>query len=359
LVATAKRAKADLLVVASPRKNALLQRLAGSVAERIAQNATIPTLVVREDESLLAWTRGDRPLHIAVGYDFSTSADAALRFAAALRTIGPCRITVTYVSWPPNETLRFGIGGDTSKPGNAPEVQRLLERDLKERCNAVFGSELVEVRVISSWTREDSKLIELATDEHADLLIVGTNQRTGLDRFWLGSVSRAVLRHAAMNVICVPLAEYIPAPDAAVPTFERVLVPIDFSKSAVRAIPIALSAVKRGGEVRLLHVMRPIGGFRSKDKNRKRRRAEIHKRIAAELQGLIPLETHEREVQNRVEVVEHEHPSIAISQAAERFGADLICLGSQGKSSLKKKLLGSVTQSVMRRSKRPVLVVRN
>ena len=358
LAATAKRTKADLVVVASARKNALLQRLAGSVAERTAQNSTVPTLVVREDESLLAWTRGEQRLHILVGYDFSTSADAALRFAATLRTIGPCRITVTYVSWPPNETLRFGIGADTSKPGNAPEVQRLLERDLKERCNAVFGTEPVEVRVISSWTREDSKLIELTTDEHADLLIVGTNQRMGLDRFWLGSVSRAVLRHAAMNVICVPLAEGIPAPDAAAPTFERVLVPIDFYKSAVRAIPIALRAVKRGGEVRLLHVMRPIGGFRSKDKNRKRRRAEIHKKIAAELQRLIPL-NQEREVQNRVEVVEHEHPSIAISQAAERFGADLICLGSQGKSSLKKKLLGSVTQSVMRRSKRPVLVIRN
>src|SRR5690349_11234306 len=160
LAATAKRTKADLVVVASARKNALLQRLAGSVAERTAQNSSVPTLVVREDESLLAWTRGDRPLHISVGYDFSTSADAALRFAATLRTIGPCRITVTYVSWPPNETLRFGIGADTSKPGNAPEVQRLLERDLKERCNAVFGAEPVEVRVISSWTGEDSKLIE-------------------------------------------------------------------------------------------------------------------------------------------------------------------------------------------------------
>ena len=359
LVATAKRTKADLVVVASARKNSLLQRLAGSVAERTAQNATVPTLVVREDESLLAWTRGDRLLRISIGYDFSASADAALRFAAELQTIGPCRITVAYVSWPPNETLRFGIGGDTSKPGNAPEVQRLLERDLKERCDAVFGKELVEIRVISDWTREDLKLIELATDEHADLIIVGTNQRTGLDRFWLGSVSRAVLRHAPMNVICVPLADSIVTRDTGIPAFERVLVPIDFSESAARAIPVAFSAVKRGGEVRLLHVMRPIGGFRSKHKNGKRRRAEIHKRISSELRGLIPLETHGREVENGVEVVEHEHPSVAISQAAERFGADLICLGSQGKSSLKKKLLGSVTESVMRRSKRPVLVIRN
>ncbi len=230
LVATAKRTKADLVVVASARKNALLQRLAGSVAERTAQNATVPTLVVREHESLLAWTRGERSLHISIGYDFSASADAALRFAATLLKISPCRITVTYVSWPSNKTIRFGIGGDTSRPGNTPDVDKLLERDLKEKCDAVFGSEPVEIRVIPTGTREHAKLIDAAINDHADVIIVGTNQRTGLDRFWLGSVSRAILRHAPMNVICVPIVsmgDAIPDGDA-VSSFKRVLVPIDF-----------------------------------------------------------------------------------------------------------------------------------
>lgn len=49
----------------------------------------------------------------------------------------------------------------------------------------------------------------------------------------------------------------------------------------------------------------------------------------------------------------------AICQAAERSGAELICIGSRGRSGLKKKLLGSVTESVMRRSSRPVLVIQS
>ena len=44
--------------------------------------------------------------------------------------------------------------------------------------------------------------------------------------------------------------------------------------------------------------------------------------------------------------------------AAERFGADLICMGSRGRSGLTKVLLGSVAQGVMAQSKRPVLVLR-
>ena len=256
LVAAAKTFNADLVIVASGRKSAPVQMLAGSVAERTAQNATVPTLVIREHESLLAWTRGERPLQISIGYDFSASADAALRFAATLRSIGPCLITVTYVSWPPNETLRFGIGGDTSKPGNTKDVDKLLERDLKEKCDAVFGSESVEIRVIPTWTREQAKLIEAAINNQADMIIVGTNQRTGLDRFWLGSVSRAILRQAPMNVICVPtvsIGDGVADCDKTVAGFQRVLVPIDFSEASAKSVHLAFKAVKQGGELCLLH----------------------------------------------------------------------------------------------------------
>ena len=57
-------------------------------------------------------------------------------------------------------------------------------------------------------------------------------------------------------------------------------------------------------------------------------------------------------------MTEHTQPAMAICQAAERFGADLICMGSRGRSGLTKVLLGSVAQGVMAQSKRPVLVLR-
>jgi nucleotide-binding universal stress UspA family protein len=358
LVASAKRTDADLIVVASAKKKAPARWMGASVAERTAQHATVPTLIVREEESLLAWTRGERPLHVFIGYDFSASADEALRFAAALRKFGPCRITVAYVSWPPNETLRFGIGGDTSMPGNTPDVEKLLERDLKEKCTTVFGSEPVEIRVIPTWTREDAKLLEDAANGHADVILVGTNQRNGLDRFWLGSVSRAILRHAPMNVICVPVGKQIANKGGGSSDFERILVPIDFSESSAKAISLAFSAVKQGGEVRLLHVLPPTGGFGFKDESATQRSAEMRKKVSADLRALAN-PNRKRRVRKRVEVVEHQHPSMAIAQAAERFGADLICVGVQKRAELKKRLFGSTTKSLMKRSSRPVMIVQS
>jgi nucleotide-binding universal stress UspA family protein len=57
-------------------------------------------------------------------------------------------------------------------------------------------------------------------------------------------------------------------------------------------------------------------------------------------------------------VVEHEDPAAGITREAERFGADVIVMGSQGRSALGRVVLGSVAQSVMASSKRPVFIVR-
>ena len=51
-------------------------------------------------------------------------------------------------------------------------------------------------------------------------------------------------------------------------------------------------------------------------------------------------------------------PAEAIAQEAERFRADAICLASHGRTGLGKAFLGSVTEGVMTRSRRPVLIVR-
>jgi nucleotide-binding universal stress UspA family protein len=156
-----------------------------------------------------------------------------------------------------------------------------------------------------------------------------------------------------MNIACIPLGSTAATPAAQALAFKRVLVPTDFSLAGDRAVAQAFRAAKSGGEVCLLHVVRPTTGFRSNGKRSRRRQ----KSILAELQRLIPIMARERGVQNRLEVVEHEHPSVAICQAAERFGADLICLGKPKESGLRTKVFGSTARSVMRRSSRPVLVI--
>ncbi len=359
LANAAQASKADLVVVSTIGPVSPSRWLVGSVAEKTAQLSKVPTLVVRDHESLLSWAKGKRTLKVFVGYDFSASADAALHWVASLKQIGVCRTVVTYVSWPPKETWRFGVGGHSSLTENDLVVRTLLERDLKERCAQAFGLGMPKLRVVSSWGPVEERLIELAKAEAADLIVLGTNQRHGLSRYWLGSVSRGVLHHAPTNVVCVPAAdERDPAADR-IPAYRRVLVPTDFSKHGNRAITFACGAVPRGGEVCLVHVIPPVGGFRPEAEVKDGPKAKRKQELMARLEALVPEEARSRGIRSRVEIVEHQHPDAAISQAAERFAADLICIGSRGRSGLKKKLLGSVTEALMRRSKRPVLVIRD
>lgn len=358
LANAAQPSKTDLIIVSSIGQFAPSRWLVGSVAEKTAQLAQVPTLVVRDHESLLDWAKGKRTLKVFVGYDFSASSDAALHWVASLRNIGACRVTVAYLSWPPKETWRMGIGGHEPLADNPPEVQALLVRDLMERCQQAFGKTKPKLHVVSHWGSVEERLIELAKAEAADLIVLGTNQRHGLSRFWLGSASRGVLHNASMNVACVPAAAELNPAAETIPAYRRVLVPTDFSKQGNRAIAFAYGAARRGGEVCLVHVIRPTGGFKPRTESANAPNAKRKQELAARLESLIPDDALSRGIRSKVEVVEHEHPAVAIDQAAERCGADLICIGSRGRSGIRKKLLGSVTEALMRRSSRPLLLVR-
>jgi nucleotide-binding universal stress UspA family protein len=77
-------------------------------------------------------------------------------------------------------------------------------------------------------------------------------------------------------------------------------------------------------------------------------KAEI--RFQFEQAGLPPLTV-------RMEVVEGWSIPEQILASADRLGADLIIMGTHGRSGLRRALMGSVAEEVLRRSHRPVLVV--
>ncbi len=69
------------------------QRCGAHSAERLGSN-----VVVREPESLITWARDARELRVLLGYDFSASADAALRWIVRLIEAGPCALTAIMLS---------------------------------------------------------------------------------------------------------------------------------------------------------------------------------------------------------------------------------------------------------------------
>jgi len=87
-----------------------------------------------------------------------------------------------------------------------PDVSALQKAQLM-RANALVERAAKELRAagfkVTTAVEEGdpkTKIIDQAAEWHADLIIVGSHGRKGLDRFLLGSVSEAVARHARCSV---------------------------------------------------------------------------------------------------------------------------------------------------------------
>ena len=321
--------------------------LLGNVAERIAETSPVATLVVRAAEPLVAWANEERPLKIFVAVDFTATSEAALRWVAEWRAMKPCEITVGYVHHLARERGELSIFGGPGLIDLTPPARAGLEHDLREKASRLLGV-VPAIRVGSGTARVDAQLIALATENGADLLVLGVHQWRNLERVWHASISRRVLHDAPMSVLCVPTPPASPGAAATIPTFSRVLVTTDFSEHAAHAIPCAYAALAREGTVCFLHVAKP-GNADEKGG---------HGALEAKLRALIPAEAEKRGVATEVRIVESSDAGKAICEAADRFCADLVCLGSHGRSGLVAAVLGSVAQAVIARSRCPVLVVR-
>ena len=364
LVRRAKPATCRMVVVSSLGKRGAARWLLGSVSERTAERAPVPTLVVRDAAPLEAWTRGERPLKVFVAFNFTATSEAALRWVKELLAIGPCDIVIGLINGVPEQRARLGGTGPLPLENNPPEVQAILERDLTARATELLGSGSFRTRIEANWGRPDVRLAEMAKEERADLIVVGSHQFQGFERMWHTSASRGLLQGAAMSVAVVPLAHPKSRDLGIARSVQRVLVTTDFSDVANHAIPHAYSLVHRGGTVHLVHVIHPhelpggkyLQGLQDGQFDAKH--AKVVKACAGKLRALIPAESIARGICSEIEVAEHAQAATAILQAGERLAVDVICLGTHGSSGLLKTFLGSVTQEVLAKGTRPILVVR-
>jgi len=348
---------ASLIIVSHHGQRAPRWRI-GNVAERVVQAARCPVLVLRSPDPLAAWARGERSLRVLLGLDFSPPSDAAVAWVRKLRSLGSCEVVAAHHYWGADAHVRYGVPLSPDSEVT-PEVEEALRRDLTARLGDMPGTGAVWVHLDPGMSRPAESLVALARKEEADLIVVGTHQRTGASKWWYGSVSQRIVHDAPVSVLCVPASA---ASTLTIPEVRRVLAPTDLSDVGVSAIRHAYSIVPAGGAVYLLHVLEPVGGtpplyaqYVSPPGS------PVHTpeqdRLAEVLRGLIPPEAAVRGISTRVEVVHGRKVSEAINQAAERLNCDVICLATHGRSGLSKALAGSVAQEVLQSSSRPVLLV--
>ncbi len=342
LVEVARRAHSVLLVVASLGQTRRHARwLLGSVAERVAQAASMPVLVVRNGRGLIEWASGTRALRLLVGVDDGAAARAALDWAGTLRQQAPCDLRIVRIVMPSEAHTRLGVPPPVPLEGLRPTVERLLRRDLRRWAGHVPGEGDVSWLVEGNWGRVDSPLLHEARRTAADVVVVGTNQRAGLARAWQGSVSRHVLHAAEGDVVTVPASC---RRLTGVARHDRVLVGTDFSDLANRAISVAYGLVPRHGVVHLAHVAEAFD-------------AAAEKAARDRLAALVPTDASARGVVTVLEVVGARNVADALLQLGARRGVDAICMATHGRTGASQAMLGSVAQQVVQQARCPVVLL--
>ena len=145
--------------------------------------------------------------------------------------------------------------------------------------------------------------------------------------------------------------------------FKTILLATDGSPASTRAAQLAVDLVRTcGARLTALYVIDPypylgVGesnplGFQAYMSSAYDHAAQAHAKVAALCaKDGKPIDLHWRRAEDM-------HASEGILQAAKEEGADLIVVGSHGRTGIKRILLGSIAAKVVSQSPVPVLVAR-
>lgn len=187
-----------------------------------------------------------------------------------------------------------------------------------------------------------------------DLVVTGTHGRRGLRRLLLGSVAEEVLRTAPCPVLTVRAGEK----NISAWNVQNILVPVDFSEGADRAVKHANELARTyGAQITLLHAVEEV------------MYPSAYGMEMADIPGPDVLDRVEGSLATMArEEIGYEHvvvdsmigyaPSVILDYE-EEHDVDLIVISTHGRSGLERLLLGSVTERVVRRATCPVFVVKS
>ncbi len=148
---------------------------------------------------------------ILVGIDGSDGAGQALSWAADLARALGAELLVVHAR-APISSLRFGvaasIGGLAAATAAAgagvSDEAREQERAVVEEWCARVGTAIAPRRVLIDEGEAAVVIEDAATDQKADLIVVGRRGRGGFAELVLGSVSHHLTHHAHHPVVVVP-----------------------------------------------------------------------------------------------------------------------------------------------------------
>ena len=220
-------------------------------------------------------------------------------------------------------------------------LPQVLEKDEQkaikhlESVKAQAKKEGVDCTTVVTLSEEPYQdIVDHASKNNVDMIIMGTHGKTGMKRLMMGSVTAKVIGHAPCNILVLPLNAKVEC--------KNVLIATDGSKYSEAAASEALGIAKRCGSSLIVISVASSEAEIASAKDNVNKVSE-----AAEKEGV-----------KTASVVTIGKPYEAIIETAKQKKADFIVLGSHGRTGLARLLMGSVTERVIGHAEAAVLVVK-
>jgi nucleotide-binding universal stress UspA family protein len=254
----------------------------------------------------------------------------------------PARIPVDAVALPP-ELI-------------APIEPDQVLGDARRFCGASLGTLESTPEIVVKEGNAEHEIVAQAEHLAADLIVMGTHARKGIQRLLLGSVTERVLRTTHVPVLTVP-----PAERAEPVMYERILCPIESHESEPRALEHVLLLVlpflkgmaphtkRPGARLILLHVVEGVFEqlpeyFSVRERDAMKR---LKKAVPADARGWCQPEAR----------VTGGRADREILRVAGEVRANLIVMAVHGKGAINQRLYRSTTSHVIREANCPVLTL--
>ncbi|HUJ79863.1 MAG TPA: universal stress protein [Nitrospiria bacterium] len=282
--------------------------------------------------------------------DFSTFSVSAYRHALSLAHHFRAALSVVHIV----ELWRYPSADFAASAESFEAFCRTLSEKSREQLQDLvtrYPSDETKLECVVQHGDASESILSIAKAQHADMIVMGTHGRRGVDRLMLGSVTERVMRKALCPVLVVrqsPHGRLSPEEPGDPVRLRRLLYCTDFSGPAQRALDYALSlATEYDAELILLHVLEGLPG--SADQ------AKATATVSDQLETLIP--QGRRQTGGMACAARVGRPYQQIIQLAAEAKIDLVIMGVRGRGALDLAVFGSTTYRVIQLGPCPVLVV--
>lgn len=303
----------------------------------------------------------DRFKNILVAVDFSPSTPATLNQALRLAKAGQSRVTLAHcvpdIARIIASTPRFiaGMPQLAMLYGDIDQTQQNFKQDAAAQLSELTAALPTADHEISSavLVGDPNVAISQAVEKQSyDLVVCGTRGTGTWEKFLVGSTAKRLVRDCPTSVLVVN-DEHRHRPKV-------VMAAVDFSSVSLKALSTLSSiATYWSSELHVLHVVESLeisADAVKRNPQAQRLRNEINDETAERILALVKRADVEL---GKVRVhVSWGTPWREVTRTAERINAELIAIGTVGRSGIKGLLIGNTAEKVLSACRRSILTVK-